>query len=555
MGIFHRLYCRTTCSTIEKIMIKVYQLKMHPGYSHKDIKKKIAQSLHISPDEIKNLEILKESIDARKKPDIFYSLSIAFSCDNEKELLKKYGKKGDICNYEVKKIAWPTIAPGTLEMRPVVVGAGPAGLVCAYYLAAAGLEPIVVERGKAVEGRRIDVETFWEGGTLNPESNVQFGEGGAGTFSDGKLNTLNKDTFGYQREVLDLFVRMGANPAIRYEQKPHLGTDQLIDIVRNFRNEIIRLGGEFRFEAKVTDFILESGANPRITGVIINDKERILTNQLVLAIGHSARDTFEQLAKRGFYMEPKAFAVGYRVQHLQKTIDSSQYGAVNLGKFPPAPYKLTAQTQNGRGVYSFCMCPGGYVVNSSSEQGQLCINGMSYSDRGSENANSAIIISVTPEDFEQEGPLAGMYFQRQLEKRAYEAAQGAIPIQRLEDYQNHRVSAGYGTIQPQMKGRYAFADLRGILPETLEESFLEGMQQFDKKIKGFADADTLVAGIEARTSSPVRITRDEKCEAISIKGVYPCGEGAGYAGGITSAAMDGLRVALALMQNLGGEKQ
>ena len=289
-----------------------------------------------------------------------------------------------------------------------------------------------------------NVDTFWKNGKLNLSSNVQFGEGGAGTFSDGKLNTLTKDPYGYQQEVLSLFVKAGANPAILYEQKPHLGTDQLISIVKNIRNEIIRMGGTVRFDAKLTDFGMNDAGE--INSVTVNDKEVIDTNHVVLAIGHSARDTFELLYNKQLDMEAKSFAVGYRVQHLQKDIDISQYGVQEKGKFPPAPYKITAQGKNGRGVYSFCMCPGGYVVNASSEDGMLCINGMSYSDRGSDNANSAIIISVTPEDFESTHPLSGVEFQRKLEKRAYEAGKGSIPLQRLEDYKNNCASAMEATL-------------------------------------------------------------------------------------------------------------
>ena len=532
-------------------MIKYNQLKMYPGYTTKDIIEKIAAKLHIQADGITDVKILKESIDARKKPDVYYSLSVAFSCEKEQELLKKQQKNKDISLHRPVTVTFPQVDATFLQHPPVIVGAGPAGLFCAYYLAKMGLSPVLLERGKAVDERAKDVETFWLNGKLNPSSNVQFGEGGAGTFSDGKLNTLTKDPYGYQQEVLSLFVKAGANPAILYEQKPHLGTDQLISIVKNIRNEIIRMGGTVRFEAKLTDISFDS--HKEAVSVTVNDQEIIPTNHVILAIGHSARDTFELLYQKQLDMEAKSFAVGYRVQHLQKDIDMSQYGVQEKGKFPPAPYKVTAQTKNGRGVYSFCMCPGGYVVNASSEDGRLCINGMSYSDRGSDNANSAIIVSVTPEDFESKHPLSGVEFQRKLEKKAYDAGKGAIPLQRLEDFKNNCPSVTSGNIKPVLKGAYTYGNLRGILPETLEEAFLDGMTQFGHKIKGFDDDDTLLAGIEARTSSPVRILRDQtSCESVSVKGIYPCGEGAGYAGGITSAATDGLRVALALMNNLGG---
>lgn len=532
-------------------MIRYNQLKMHPGYSMEDIIEKIADKLHLSKADIKECRIIRESIDARKKPEIFYILSVVFSHDKEREILKRQQKNKEISVYEEKKVQFPKIHKNDFLYPPVIVGAGPAGLFCAYYLAKAGLSPILLERGKEIQSRMEDVERFWETGVLMPDSNVQFGEGGAGTFSDGKLNTLNKDPFGYQQEVLNLFVKMGANPAICYEQKPHLGTDKLVDIVTNLRKEIERLGGVVRFNAKVTDI----RCSDKIESVLVNDKEEIVTNHVVLAIGHSARDTFHMLYQKSLQMEAKSFAVGYRVQHLQKDINVSQYGIQKEGRFEPAPYKVTAKTTGGRGVYSFCMCPGGYVVNSSSEEGMLCINGMSYSKRDGQNANSAIIVSVTPEDYEDTHPLAGIAFQRKLEKKAYEAGNGMIPLQRFIDFKENRPSKDIGRIRPFIKGHYAYANLRGILSFDMEEAFLDGMTQFGKKIKGFDSDDVLLAGIEARTSSPVRIVRDSACESVSIKGIYPCGEGAGYAGGITSAATDGLRVALSLMNKSGGTKE
>lgn len=533
-------------------MIKYQQLKMLPGYTMEDVRGKIAQNLHISRDSVNKPEILRESIDARKKPQIFYILSVAFSAPKERELLKKYGKNGELAPYEEKKIKPPVLEHKSAAKRPVVIGAGPAGLFCCYYLAKAGLHPILLERGKCVEERISDVNAFWETGKLNKESNVQFGEGGAGTFSDGKLNTSNRDSFGYQTEILKIFVRMGANPRILYEQKPHVGTDKLISVVRNLRKEIIRLGGEVKFGAKVTDFLTMENEveGKRVKGIIINEEEALYATHFVLAIGHSARDTFQLLKETGFDMEPKAFAVGYRIQHPQREVDISQYGEENLGKIPPASYKLTAKAHNGRSVYSFCMCPGGYVVNSSSEDKALCVNGMSYSDRGAENANSAIVVSVTPEDFQEKGPLGGMYFQRELEKRAYKAGNGAIPIQRLGDFIKSQPSKEAGIIQPCMKGCFSFANLRGILPDVLEEAFLDGMEEFGRKISVFCHEDTILAGIEARTSSPVRILRNEGFQAVSIKGVYPCGEGAGYAGGIVSAAVDGLKTAIAIIEDI-----
>jgi hypothetical protein len=425
-----------------------------------------------------------------------------------------------------------------MKERPVIIGAGPAGLFCAYYLAVRGFEPIVLERGRSVSERKKDIDRFWQTGVLDPESNVQFGEGGAGTFSDGKLNTLTKDRSGRNKEVLRLFVRMGAKESILYEQKPHLGTDVLFEVIANLRNEIIRLGGEVRFCSRAEELIT---VKDHLNGIKLSDGNIIKSRHCVLAIGHSARDTFEMLLHKKVSMEPKNFAVGFRVQHPQQMINESQYGTA-WAQFPAAAYKLTAQTSGGRGVYSFCMCPGGYVVNASSEAGLLAVNGMSYSRRDGENANSAVIVSVTPEDFPDKDVLGGMHFQRMIEKRAFEAGCGRIPLQLYKDFKDNICSEKTGEIFPAVKGQYSFGNLRNILPDELNEAFIEGMEQFGHKIKGFDRDDVILAGVESRTSSPVRIKRDENLMS-NIRGLYPCGEGAGYAGGITSAAADGIFIA------------
>jgi len=397
---------------------------------------------------------------------------------------------------------------------------------------------------------------------------VQFGEGGAGTFSDGKLNTLVKDKDGRNRAVLETFVKFGAKESICYDAKPHIGTDVLMNIVKSMREEIIRLGGEVRFESCVTDICAEAN---QVTAVVVNHTEKIDCNQLVLAIGHSARDTFQMLYEKQVPMEAKSFAVGLRVEHPQKMINVSQYGKENPGRLGAAPYKLTAKASNGRGVYSFCMCPGGYVVNASSEEGYTAVNGMSYSGRDGQNANSAIIVSVTPKDFGSDHPLAGIAFQRKLERNAYELGQGKIPAQRYGDFKqivengkenpvlektgasedligrevtlNEKNSSA--DISPQTKGQYVWTDVTKILPKECNEAFVEGMESFSHQIKGFNCPDACLLGVESRTSSPVRIHRDETWQS-AIRGLYPCGEGAGYAGGITSAAMDGLRIAEAI---------
>lgn len=551
MGIFHRLPGRQPQRRVN-FMIRYQQLKMPLHYTMEDVREKIGTSLHIDPKSIRNLTLLRESLDARKKPELYYVLSTGFACDKEKALLQKYKKSGLILPYEEKELTLPLLSEKQKGQRPIVIGSGPAGLFCCYYLAKAGLSPILIERGKDVDKRSKDVERFFETGILDPESNVQFGEGGAGTFSDGKLTTSNKDPLGYQKEILKLFVSMGADERILYEQKPHIGTDKLIKVVKNLRKEIISLGGEVLFETRVTDLIIEEDNEKRIKGVVLNGERQLLSDQVVLAIGHSARDTFSMLYEKGFLLEAKPFAVGLRIQHPQEMIDVSQYGSIHAGKLPAASYKLTAQAQNGRSVFTFCMCPGGYVINASSESGGLCVNGMSYSGRSGENANSAVIVSVTPDDFMDTDPLAGIRFQRELEKKAYELGKGAIPMQRLEDYEKNRPTEEAGSVSVCVKGQYAFSNLRGLLPKEAEEAFLDAMGQFDKKLKGFAHSDALLSGIEARTSSPVRILRDGRGQALTIKGVYPCGEGAGYAGGITSAAVDGLKTAIALLKNLGG---
>ncbi|MDD3361072.1 MAG: FAD-dependent oxidoreductase [Hespellia sp.] len=526
-------------------MLRINQIKLPYQHTEEMLKKKVAKILRISEDEILNFYIKKKSIDARKKPDLFYVYSLDVKVKGEKSVLTRCKNK-DVSIAKNTYFSPAVTGNEVLQNRPVVIGSGPAGLFCTFLLAQNGYQPILLERGASVEERMQDVEKFWSEGILNPESNIQFGEGGAGTFSDGKLNTSLKDPLGLNRWVLKTFVDHGAPKEILYEGKPHIGTDILTTVIRNIREHMLQMGAEIRFHSKVTDFITDQTKN-QLIAVEINDKEQLSVNVAVLAIGHSARDTFQTLYDHRIPMTAKSFAVGVRAEHPQTVINVSQYGMEHPADLPAAPYKLTAQLENGRGVYSFCMCPGGYVVNASSELGRLAVNGMSYHDRAGENANSAIVVTVTPEDFASSHPLAGMEFQRDLEEKAYALGSGSVPVQRLEDFKNDKTTSAFGKVTPQIKGNYQKSNLRSIFPQVLSESILLGMECFESHIHGFSDPDTLLSGVESRTSSPIRISRNEFFQS-ELKGLYPCGEGAGYAGGITSAAMDGLKVAEGIMK-------
>ncbi|MCR4597273.1 MAG: FAD-dependent oxidoreductase [Lachnospiraceae bacterium] len=519
----------------------------------------IARQLNIPVSDVSDIEIRKRSIDARHKNNICFVYSVDCDIRGLRRLPESgrlnIGPAGHI-KYELPQ----NDGLSSYQGRPVVIGAGPAGLFCAYILVEAGLSPIIIERGMDVDTRRADVDEFWNLGILKPDSNVQFGEGGAGAFSDGKLNTLVHDRAGRCRFVLETFVMFGAPANILYDSRPHVGTDILMDVIRNMRDYMIMRGAEFRFNSRVTGIVPGKGAGRYIAGVTVEDSDgsyQIGSDRVILAIGHSARDTFQMLYDSGVDLSAKPFAVGLRVEHPRRFIDISQYGVHGADILPAAPYKLTSQTESGRGVYSFCMCPGGYVVNASSEPGMLAVNGMSYSGRNGENSNSAIIVTVTPEDYPSDHPLAGVEFQRTLERRAYEAGNGAIPVQTFKDYAAQcgvnisrsegsitvRLPEGIAGYGPASKGSYVETDISGILPMNLNGCIIEGMMNFDRNIRGFADLCVYLSGVESRTSSPVRIERDARGESVSIRGLYPCGEGAGYAGGITSAAMDGMYIA------------
>lgn len=548
-------------------MIRIAQLRLPVHHTERQLREKIIKLLRIDSRALRSYSIVRRSIDARDKGDIRYSYTIdAELCEGKRPGRNVDGKAlsyVNSCEYVIPHLSddrQKYRSGNHQRLSPVIVGCGPAGLFAGLALARAGLEPILIERGDPAQTRRVKVENFWDGGSLDENSNVCFGEGGAGTFSDGKLNTLVKDTDGRHRMVLKTFVEYGADPSILYDQKPHIGTDRLIGIITAMREDMERLGARVLFNARLEDIIADDKGIQEI--VLKKDSgitEIIKCRELVLAIGHSARDTFSMLKSRRIHMQPKAFAVGLRIQHPQHMIDVSQFGEKEADFLGPASYKLTERSKSGRGVYSFCMCPGGYVVNASTESGMLTVNGMSYSGRDSETANSALIVTVTPEDFDisgnenkpgcgftrqnaDEDPLKGIAFQRMLERAAYREGSGSIPVQLLEDYLRGRASTSFGETQPRFKGAYGFARLDEAFPGFIHDAISDVMPRFGRKIKGFDRGDAILAGIEGRTSSPVRIVRNERGEG-SVPGLYPCGEGAGYAGGITSAAMDGLLAA------------
>ena len=544
-------------------MIRISQLKLPCGHSEADLEEKIRKTIKLKDRDTVRYRIRKHSIDARKKPQLFdiYTVDadLKMGIKAERKLAAKLRNR-NIAVVEESGYQFPPAGGEKMNTRPVVIGAGPAGLFCALMLAEHGYRPILLERGRCVEERAKDIDRYWESGKLDPSSNVQFGEGGAGTFSDGKLNTQINDKTGRSEKVLQVFTEAGAPEDIRYESKPHIGTDLLRVVIPAIRNRILAAGGDVRFEAQVTDLVIGDGS---VRALVLADGSELRTDTVVLAPGHSARDTIASLFQRGVPMEPKAFAVGLRVSHPQSLIDRSQYGVWEREEMrelglSAAPYKLTAKAASGRGVYSFCMCPGGYIVDASSEPSRIAVNGMSEHARGSGRANSAIVCTVGPEEYGTEHPLSGMYFQQELEEKAYRIGQGAIPVQRYirmkENFEKRRNGEPVPADSPDpyltshdlcIRGRWTPADLSELLPRALTADFIEGMEEFDHKIPGFAGEEVFAAGIESRTSSPVRIPRGEDLQS-RIRGLYPCGEGAGYAGGIMSAAMDGIRVAEAI---------
>lgn len=516
-------------------MIRIRQIKISLQNDNDNyIKKQISKILKINEKDIIKYSINKKSLDARKKDNINYVYEFDVEVKNENSILSK-NKNNDIFITPNEEYKIEIIGTKELTNRPVIIGSGPAGLFCAYILAENNYKPLIIERGACVEDRVKIIEEFWRTGKLDKNTNVQFGEGGAGTFSDGKLNTLTKDKENRGKKVFDIFVENGAPEEIKYINHPHIGTDILRTVIKNIRNKIISMGGEFRFNTTLTNINVK---DDELVSIELNNNEIMKCNSLVLAIGHSARDTFYML-NNYLTLTPKPFAIGVRIEHPQELINKNQYGEA-YKYLSPANYKLTYQTSKQRGVYSFCMCPGGFVVNASSEEGHLAVNGMSNYKRDEKNANSALVVTITPNDFGK-NPLSGIEFQRKLEKLAYEKGKGNIPVQLYKDFIDNKVSTSFKDFTPCMKGNYTFANINEILPDYVIEALKEAIPEFDKKIKGYANENTILSAIESRTSSPVRIPRDANGES-QIKGLFPCGEGSGYAGGITTAAMDGIRV-------------
>ena len=528
-------------------MIRIRDLSLPPDGDMARLVQAAARQLRISPNEIKQLDLKKKSVDARKKNDvrIIYTVDVAVKGREDKILKMAHSPKASIARDTLYSVPQPQALP---DSQPIIVGFGPAGMFAALVLSMAGLRPLVLERGQDAKTRHEAVSRFWQTGELDPECNVQFGEGGAGTFSDGKLNTgVKNERIGW---ILEQFAEAGASADILYDAKPHIGTDELVTVVQNLREKILHYGGEIRFGTRLTGIEAENG---RITAVRVQsaDSETVLpASRVLLAIGHSARDTFEALHAQGVPMEPKPFSMGVRIEHPQRLVNESQYGpfadAPGLGA---ADYKLNVRLPDGSSAYTFCMCPGGYVVAAASEEGGVVTNGMSDHARDGENANAALLVTLNPADFPDRSPLGGMYWQRQLEQTAFRAGGSnyCAPAQLVGDFLVKRPSQTLGAGQPTYRPRGTLCELHTVLPERITSVLEQALPELDRKLHGFAAPDAVLTAPETRSSSPVRILRDETRQS-QLRGLYPCGEGAGYAGGITSAALDGILTAEAVIE-------
>ncbi|EIE1224350.1 NAD(P)/FAD-dependent oxidoreductase [Vibrio vulnificus] len=531
-------------------MIRLTELRLPLDHEEGALLEAITAKLGIPAEQVLSFSMFRRGYDARKKTNIQLIYTLDIEVANQDKLLAKFSKDPHVRKTPDMEYKYVAQAPANLTERPIVIGFGPCGLFAGLVLAQMGFNPIIVERGKEVRERTKDTFGFWRKRTLNPESNVQFGEGGAGTFSDGKLYSQVKDPNFYGRKVITEFVAAGAPEEILYVSKPHIGTFKLVTMIEKMRAKILELGGEIRFSTRVDDIHMEDG---QITGVTLSNGEELKSRHVVLAVGHSARDTFEMLHERGVYMEAKPFSVGFRIEHKQSMIDEARFGS-NAGNpiLGAADYKLVHHCKNGRTVYSFCMCPGGTVVAATSEEGRVVTNGMSQYSRAERNANSAIVVGISPEIDYPGDPLAGIRFQRELESNAYRLGgeNYDAPAQKIGDFLKGRDPSALGDVEPSFTPGIKLTDLEKALPPFAIEAIREAIPAFDRKIKGFASEDGLLTGVETRTSSPVCIKRDKEYQSVNLKGFYPAGEGAGYAGGILSAGIDGIKVAEAVARSM-----
>lgn len=534
-------------------MLRITELKLPLDHPDEALRDAIVQRLGIRDEQLLSFNLFKRSYDARKKnSELLFIYTIDLQASNEAELLAKFADDRNIGPAPDVTYKFVGQAPAGLQERPIVVGFGPCGIFAGLLLAQMGFKPIILERGKEVRQRTKDTWGLWRKSVLNPESNVQFGEGGAGTFSDGKLYSQIKDPQHHGRKVLEEFVKAGAPDEILYINKPHIGTFRLTGMVEQMRQDMIALGAEVRFQEKVTDLLIEDG---QLTGVVLESGEQLHSRHVVLALGHSARDTFRMLHAKGVYMEAKPFSVGFRIEHPQTLIDKARLGKyAGHPKLGAADYKLVYHASNGRSVYSFCMCPGGTVVAATSEPGRVVTNGMSQYSRNERNANSGIVVGIDPERDYPGSPLAGIELQERLEAHAYVmgGSNYQAPAQLVGDFVARRPSTALGSVEPSYKPGVTLGDLAPSLPAFAIEAIREALPAFDRQIKGYNLPDAVLTGIETRTSSPLRITRGEDYQSLNLKGLFPAGEGAGYAGGILSAGVDGIRIAEAVARDMLG---